>query len=256
MSGLIWSPADAAVDQLDGTDSATGTHTLEPAREDFALRAPAELCGDLTFSEERVNQITHAAPVPLTILGTVLLVQAAQRTGNSWLTCGCLLYGLSLIAVYLFSALSHSFRPGRWRNLFRTLDQVAIFGLVSGSFSPIGLTICRGGNGWTLLATMWTLSIIGMLTKLFVTRLKNVSVWFYLAVGLMPLLSMGRCCEWFPSAGLAWILAGGGFYLLGTYFFINDLRVRHFHGVWHVMVVAAGACHFIVMYCYLVPGLN
>ena len=218
--------------------------------------APAESAGDFAVSEERVNQFTHAIAVPATVAGTVMLVGLAQSGLDPWLTSGCLIYGLSLIAVYLFSALSHTFHPGRWRDLFRTLDQVSIFALIAGTFTPVGLTVCRDGYWWIVLAAMWGLALAGMFMKLFVTKLENVPVWFYLAMGWLPLLSMGRIAAWFPAVALLWILAGGVLYSAGTYFLLNDQRVRYFHAVWHVLVVAASACHFVVMYCYLVPGLQ
>lgn len=218
--------------------------------------APLESAGDFAVSEERVNQFTHAAAVPATIAGTVLLVQASRVNGDPWLTAGCAVYGVSLIAVYLFSALSHSFLPGRWRDLFRTLDQVSIFALISGSFTPVGITICRDGHWWLVLAAMWMLASAGMYTKLFVTRLENVPVWFYVMIGWLPLLATGRVAAWFPMEGLFWILAGGALYTIGTYFLLNDQRVRYFHAVWHVLVVTASVCHFVAMYCFLIPGLR
>ena len=165
-----------------------------------------------------------------------------------------MIYGASLIAVYVFSTLSHSFSEGRWLHVFRTADQVSIFALITGNFTPVGMMVCRDGAGWTILAAMWTLSPIGILTKLFITKRENVSVWFYLVLGWLPLLSMGPVCEWFPIDGLLWIIAGGGLYTLGTYFFVNDTRVRYFHTVWHVLVIGGSVCHFVVIYCYLIPG--
>lgn len=217
---------------------------------------PSKRLRALALSEERANQLTHGAAVPLTIAGTALLVQASWSQGDPWLIAGCSIYGAALIAVYLFSTLSHSFTDGRWLHRFRTLDQVSIFALISGSCTPIGLTICRDSNWWIVLAAMWILSIAGILTKLFITKQENVPVWFYAIIGWMPLLAMGHVSSWFPTEALFWILAGGMLYTLGTYFLSNDTRVPYFHTVWHLMVVSASACHFVVMYCYLVPGLN
>jgi len=220
------------------------------------LHTPSESRRGLAISEERANQLTHAAAVPLTVVGTVLLVQSAVSNGDSRLINACLIYGASLIAVYLFSTLSHSFSQGRWLHVFRTLDQVSIFALISGNFTPVGMMVCRDGAGWTILAAMWTLSTIGILTKLFITKRENVSFWFYFVLGWLPLLSMGPVSDWFPIAGLLWIIAGAVLYSVGTYFFTNDTRVPYFHTVWHVLVVGGSACHFVVIYCYLIPGLT
>lgn len=187
------------------------------------------------------------------IAATALMV-AALPVGDFWLTTGCLVYGVSMVLVYSASALSHSFRRGRWKHWFRTLDQVCIFLLISGTFTPVGLTICR--DWWPVLAAMWVLSIAGIVTKLFVTGIRNVPVWFYVSVGWLPLLALKPVIEAFPMTGLFWILAGGAFYTCGTYFLAHEERVPVYHPLWHVMVIAGSACHFIVMHQFLVPMLQ
>jgi hemolysin III len=38
---------------------------------------------------------------------------------------------------------------------------------------------------------------------------------------------------------------GGAFYLAGTFFLINDARVKPFHAIWHLLVIGGSACHFL-----------
>lgn len=200
---------------------------------------------------ERANQVTHAAAALLSLLAAGKLLADALPVHDQWLTIGCAVYGVSLVLVFAISALSHSFRRGRLKHGFRTLDQVAIFLVISGMFTPVGLTICRAW--WPVLAAMWLMSLAGSATKLFVTGIRNVPTWFYVAVGWMPLLAAKPVLEQFPLAGLAWILAGGVFYTCGTYFLANDERAPIYHPIWHVMVMAGSACHFIVIDQFLVP---
>jgi hemolysin III len=47
-----------------------------------------------------------------------------------------------------------------------------------------------------------------------------------------------------PAEILWWLLIGGICYTIGTLFLIYDARVRHFHAVWHLCVIAGSACHF------------
>lgn len=200
---------------------------------------------------ERANQWTHGAASLASIGAGLALMVAALPVHDVWLTSGCAVYGTSMFLVYAASALSHSFKRGRWKHWFRTLDQVCIFLLISGTFTPVGLTVCR--DWWLVLATMWLLSIAGIVTKLYVTGIRNVPVWFYVAVGWLPLVAIKPVIEQFPLMGLLWILAGGGFYTCGTYFLANDERAPAYHPLWHLMVMAGSTCHFIVMHQYLVP---
>jgi hemolysin III len=54
-----------------------------------------------------------------------------------------------------------------------------------------------------------------------------------------------------PAGGLIWLVIGGLFYTGGVYFFMNDERVRHFHGIWHLFVMAGSISHFFAMAFYV-----
>lgn len=204
--------------------------------------------------EERANQITHGLATLISLCGACWLVSSAAELGDTWLTVGCAIYGASLVIVYLMSALSHSFRRGWWKHTFRTLDQVCIFLLISGNYTPVGLTIARAW--WPVLAGMWLLSIAGMATKIFVTGIRNVPVWFYVAVGWMPLLATQPIFDNFNIVGLGWIFAGGLSYTIGTLFLANDGRAHYFHPLWHVMVMIGSTCHFLAIQQHLLPCLS
>ena len=50
-----------------------------------------------------------------------------------------------------------------------------------------------------------------------------------------------------PAAVAAWIIAGGVLYTMGTFFLERDNRVRYFHAVWHLFVLAGVGAHFIAV---------
>ena len=50
---------------------------------------------------------------------------------------------------------------------------------------------------------------------------------------------------------LLWIVAAGAFYSIGTIFLAFDLRVRYFHAVWHMFVVAGSTCHYVGVLVYV-----
>lgn len=205
---------------------------------------------------ERANQATHALATILAVVGTRLLLNDAVLTGNAALIAGCAIFGGAMSLTYLASTLSHSFLRGRWKHRFRTIDQVVIFLLISGSYTPVGLTICREHGMWLLLVAMWTMSLAGIATKLFVTGLRNVPVWFYAVTGWMPALAVGPMVSWFPPGAIVWIIVGGFCYTVGTFFLANDERAVWYHPIWHLLVMTGTACHFMVMYQYLVPSLS
>lgn len=51
--------------------------------------------------------------------------------------------------------------------------------------------------------------------------------------------------------GFLLMLAGGLSYTLGLIFYAMEERVRYFHAVWHVFVMAGSLLHFLVVYIYV-----
>ena len=52
-------------------------------------------------------------------------------------------------------------------------------------------------------------------------------------------------------AGLAWVAAGGVIYTGGVVFYLFDEKVRHFHGVWHLFVLAGSAIHYTAVLLFV-----
>ncbi|HID22149.1 MAG TPA: hemolysin III family protein [Planctomycetaceae bacterium] len=206
----------------------------------------------VTLTPETANQLTHGLGLVLSLAGAVVLLQAAAASGSGWQLWGCRVYAATLIALYAASTLSHSFPPGAWREFFRTLDQVCIFLLIAGTFTPFALTFLLDGWWPLLIAAMWGLTLAGIVFKLFVRRLRNVAVGLYVALGWLPILAVERMLDTVQRSGLFWILAGGLFYTSGTWFLKRDVRNPYWHAVWHLFVIAGSICHFVVIRWYVV----
>ncbi len=138
------------------------------------------------------------------------------------------------------------------RHFFRTVDQVCIFLLIAGTFTPLALTYFRGGWWWALFLSVWALALTGIFFKLFYTRLHNVSVGAYVLLGWLPVLAIKPIVEVVPGHILAWVALGGLFYTVGTVFLMRDDKVPFFHAAWHVLVIGGSACHYYAVLC-LVP---
>ncbi len=44
----------------------------------------------------------------------------------------------------------------------------------------------------------------------------------------------------------------GVFFIAGIGFFVLDERIRHFHGIWHLFVMAGSICHYICILRYVI----
>ncbi len=211
-----------------------------------------ELPAPLSRPEETANSITHGLGLALSLVGTAVLVQRTLHYGDSLQVVGVSVYGFTLVALYAASTLSHSFQQPRLRHFFRTVDQVCIFLLIAGTFTPLALTYFRDGWWWALFISVWALALVGIFFKIFYTRLHNVSVSAYVMLGWLPIVAIKPIVEIVPAHVLGWIALGGVCYTVGTIFLMRDDRVPYFHAAWHVMVMAGSACHYYAVLC-LVP---
>jgi len=54
------------------------------------------------------------------------------------------------------------------------------------------------------------------------------------------------------SSGMALLIAGGAFYTVGIVFYAIRMFKYH-HMIWHICVLAGTACHFFLIYFYILP---
>ncbi len=214
-----------------------------------------ELPAPLSRREEWANCITHGLGCALSIVGTVVLLRITAEYGDRLQMVGVTVYGITLVALYAASTLSHTFEESRLRHFFRTVDQVCIFLLIAGTFTPISLTYLREGWWWALFFSIWGLALVGIFFKIFFTRLHNVSVSAYVLLGWMPSIAIKPIVELMPTVALVWIVLGGLCYTVGTLFLMRDEQVPYFHAVWHVLVIAGSACHFYAVVLLVAPQL-
>jgi hemolysin III len=92
--------------------------------------------------------------------------------------------------------------------------------------------------------------------KLFYTgRFKLLSTLIYIAMGWLVIVAIKPLLASLDSWTLSWLLAGGIFYTLGTYFYHRE-SIRYSHAIWHLFVIAGSVCHFVaVTEQVLLPGL-
>ena len=198
------------------------------------------------------NSITHGLGVLLASIGAIwLMVRAAPGTPRVIIACA--VYAATLVLIYLCSTLYHSLVRTRARHVFRILDHSAIYLLIAGTYTPFTLVSLRGPWGWTLFGIVWGLAIPGVIFKSFaVERFAVASAIAYVLMGwiaIVAIVPLTRAITWH---GILWIGAGGIFYTFGVLFFALD-RLRYFHAMWHVFVLAGSTSHYFAVLFYVVP---
>jgi hemolysin III len=200
---------------------------------------------------EPVNGASHMVGLLLAGAGTILLLRMAQ--GPSELVAFGI-YGATLILLYGASTLYHTLPlPERPLRALRTLDHIAIYFLIAGTYTPVALITLNGRLGWILLAAVWLIALAGIPFKLFFL---DAPVWLstgtYLGMGYLSLVAVVPLAHAVSFRGLAWLVAGGIAYTIGALIYARQRpdpfpgRFGH-HEIWHLLVLAGSGCHFAFM---------
>ena len=206
------------------------------------------------------SAITHFIGMMMAVFAAVpLLVKAATGTNtNAFLAM--LIFISSMILLYGASTMYHSVNlSGHKLKFFKKMDHMMIFVLIAGSYTPICLIVLGGEQGYSLLALVWGIAVVGMLIKAFwVTCPKWFSSVIYIAMGWVCILVFGELSATLPPAAFGWLLAGGIIYTIGGIIYALKLPIfnsKHksfgSHEVFHLFVMGGSVCHFIFMYLYV-----
>ncbi|HTM59194.1 MAG TPA: hemolysin III family protein [Burkholderiales bacterium] len=203
-----------------------------------------------SLGEEIANSVSHGLGLLAALAAFPVLVIAAYQRGGATAVVGASVFAGAMVLMYLTSTLFHALPQCRGKRVLQILDHSAIYVLIAGTYTPFLLGVLRGATGWTLFGLVWGIAVIGTVLKsLGGVRYTRISTWAYLAMGWLVLIAADTVWALVPKWGLFWLFAGGIAYTAGAVFFMAE-RIRYFHFVWHLFVVAGTACHFIAVLRY------
>ncbi|MEA3110979.1 MAG: hemolysin [Caballeronia sp.] len=201
---------------------------------------------------ELFNSVTHLVGTVLSVAGLATLVTMAAMERDPYKIVSFAVYGAMLLVLYTISTLYHWVRSPRLKAVLQKCDHSAIYLLIAGSYTPFTLVTLRGPWGWSLFGVSWGLAALGIVQELTLgRRTRSVSMVIYVMMGWLALVAIRPLVSALPPAGTAWLLAGGLIYSAGIYFFINDERIRHGHGIWHLFVLGGSLCQFVSIARYV-----
>ena len=201
--------------------------------------------------EEIANSVTHGIGAGLSVAALVILVVFGAKQGDAWRVVSFSIYGSALIALYLASTLYHAFRNPKIKRWMKLLDHSSIYLLIAGTYTPIMLTVMRGGWGWTLFGIIWGLALAGIIFKLmFIGRFKKLSVSIYVAMGWLVIIAVKPIIAAVPAEMLMFMLIGGICYTFGVVFYLWKTLPFH-HAVWHLFVLGGSITHFFGIMFYI-----
>ena len=196
------------------------------------------------YHGERFNGYTHLAGALLALGGAASLISLGAIKGDPMRVVSFSVYGSTLCLLYVASTLYHSTR-GAAKDIFRKLDYIAIYLVIAGTYTPFALVSLNGSWGWTLFTAVWSLALLGIAQELWIAKgMRLTSLAIYLIMGWLGLIVMEPLLYALSWKGLLWLASGGIIYTLGVIFYLFDEKFAHWHGIWHLCVMAGSAVHY------------
>lgn len=209
-------------------------------------REPAVYSRAEVVSDAAVHAVGLVAAL---IAVAVLLVLAGSWFGSVGVMLAAAVYGASLIGMFVCSALYNLFAPPAWRDVFRRVDQSAIYMKIAGSYTPFA--VLTGTHMGYFLTGIWGAAVAGASLILFGSeRMRRPALMLYLAIGWAGLFAGRPLVAGLSPAGFALVLAAGTVYTSGVVFYLWE-RLPFHNTIWHLFVLTAS----FVLYAAVVVEL-
>ena len=199
----------------------------------------------------RLRGVLHQYAFFVSLASGTVLVLLAATTRASFAVA---IYAASVSALFGVSALYHRVT---WttaaRRRMRRLDHAMIFLLIAGTYTPVGLLVLNGTLATVVLAVVWGGAVAGIVLELaWTTAPRWLGGTVYLALGWVAVVATPQL---FARLGMT----GGLLYSAGAA--VYALRrpdpvplVFGYHEVFHLLVIAAVAAHFLAISLYALPS--
>jgi hemolysin III len=204
-----------------------------------------------TFVKPRLRGVSHEIGFFVALVGGAWLVATA---GSSLASAVTAIYAGTLALMLGVSAGYHRGTRSMVGELrWKRADHAMIFMFVAGTYTPICVLGIGGAAGIRLLMLVWIGAALGALRALLWVRAPRVvSAALYVALGWLAVAFWPDVRSSLGTALLQLLVVGGVLYTVGAIVYAlrrPDPLPRWFgyHEVFHVLVIAACVCHFLVI---------
>jgi hemolysin III len=213
---------------------------------------------ELPRVKPRLRGVSHQYAFFAALVAGAVLVALSPGSTARLVTA---IYALSLCAMFGTSALYHRLHwPPRQRRWMRRLDHSMIFVLVAGTYTPFAALVLSSTLGTVVLAVVWGGALAGVVITLVWT---DAPRWFtaaiYMALGWVSIVAFPQLYDRAGAAAVALLLSGGLLYTAGAVVYARKRpdptpEVFGYHEIFHVLVIAAAAAHYLSVALYAVPN--
>lgn len=211
-------------------------------------------------TEEIANMITHILGGVFAFFSLVMCVGYAGWHKNAYGVVSGLIYGISMIVVYVISSVYHGLDPDKaykGKVVLRVLDHCDIYGLIVGTFAPIALTGLRKVSpvtAWVSLGLVLLTAIIGtVFTAIDFSKFKVISYGAYFVAGWSVIMTVKQMLEAFSAEFIVLLIVGGVVYTSGMIFYALQCKgYKYCHSIFHLFIFAGSVIHFFAIFKYCI----
>ncbi|HVF14527.1 MAG TPA: hemolysin III family protein [Acidimicrobiales bacterium] len=176
------------------------------------------------------------------------------NAGSPRARVAAIVYAIGLSTLFAVSATYHRrvWSPAA-RSRMKRLDHGTIFVMIAANYTPLCLLALDGSLGGRILLAVWLAAAAGFILALVgIAEKAVVGLVIYIGLGWFILLALPELTRKLSTVDLSLLLVGGLLYTVGCIFMGTRWpdpypAIFGYHEVWHVMVVAAAACHYVVI---------
>ena len=206
-----------------------------------------------------IRGFLHGSAALATLIGVVLMLSRAW--GNAAAITGVLLFGLALLFMYVVSSLYHSVPWGeKWKTRLQRIDHSMIYLVVAGTFTPIAVASLNGVSLVISMSVIWGIAATGIILKSVLSGDKTwLSITLQMVMGWTALVWLPQILGQLGWTAVVLIGFGGLCYSVGVVIFsmkrpVLFARSFSYHELFHVLVIAGSAFHFIAILVYAIPA--
>jgi hemolysin III len=202
---------------------------------------------DTSKIEEIGNTVTQGIGVLLGITALIILLRSVSIQNQTLHFIGSIIYGITLILMFLTSGIFHGFYFTKARKILYILDNAAIFTFIAGSFTILDFALLHGVFRWISLIIVWMIAFAGILVTIFYTHKETLLLTIFLIFGWVGMVFIYPLLRETSYIYVTLFLSGGILFTLGT-IFLRWRNLLFHHTIWHLFIIAACTLHFILIF--------
>ena len=210
---------------------------------------------DYSRKEDWVNSITHIIGAVFALLVTVLCIARGIELNRFNYVILSLVYGLTMLAVFVCSSVYHALNPGNAKKVMRVVDHAMINFMIVGTITPymvLAVAPLKPVMAYTLLIACWVAAITAVvITFTLFNKTKVIQMVLYMVIGWSSFMTVFVLWKHFSKAAIFLMVTGGIAYTIGAILYGIGRKKKYIHAVFHIFIIIGAFLHFLGLYMYV-----